>query len=129
VSDSPQLSLRYDGASYYEDWWRRVLAELGQVTTVVGLKEMSWTCNAQPSVLANALAERDQRQFQARWLGPFLHKAPDLELAKLIVQPGGAVVQAGRPLTPEEELAALREAIGEVCGPLMLQAINARAKR
>jgi hypothetical protein len=124
-----QLPLRYDETSFFEHWYRRLLRELSAVTTVVGLKEMAFACDAKASVLSNALAERDQRQFQARWLGAYLYRAPDLELARVLVEPGAVDVARTRRLTPEEELAKLREAIGEVCGPMLLQAIQQRVRR
>lgn len=129
MTDSPQLPLRYDGSGYYEDWYRRLLGELSRVTTIVGLKEMAFVCDAKASVLANALAERDQRQFQARWLGAYLAKATDLELARVLVEPAGVKLEKSRPLTPEEELARTHQAISEVCGPMIAQAIYERVKR
>lgn len=125
-----QLALPWEEGGYFGDWYRRVLLELDRVTTVVGLKEMAWSLDTQPSTLHHALTGRHDRQVQLRWLGRYLHRAPDLGLATLVVEPAGvAELARAKPRTPEEELARLREAIGEVCGPMIQQAINERARR
>lgn len=125
-----QLALPWETGSYFEDWYRRVLAELGRVATAATLKEMAWVCNTEPSTLHHALAQRGDRQFQLRWLGRFLAAAPDLDLAQIAVEPAGVEKLARtKPLTPEEELARFKNATAEVVGPMILQAINERARR
>lgn len=124
-----QLALPWDEGGYFGAWYRRVLDELNKVTTVVGLKEMAWQCDTQPSTLHHALTERNDRQFQLRWFGRYLHKAPDAALVTVAVEPAGGTFTKSKPLTPEEELAKLREVLGEVCGPMLLQAINERVRR
>lgn len=125
-----QLALPWEEGGYFADWYRRVLAELNGVTTVVGLKEMAWRCDTQPSTLHQALTGKGDRQMQLRWLGRFLGAASDLDLATVTIEPAGvAPLTRAKPKTPEEELARLREAIGEVCGPMIAQAINERVRR
>ncbi len=125
-----QLALPWEEGGYFADWYRRVLVELNEVTTVVGLKEMAWRCDTQPSTLHQALAGKTERQFQLRWFGRYVAAAHDLQLATVAIEPAGvAPLTRAKPRTPEEELARLKDAIGEVCGPMILQAINERARR
>lgn len=124
-----QLALPMERKPYYEDWYERLLAELGRITTVISLKEMSYAVDAKASTLHQALTQRDDRQFQARWLGPYLYKAPDLELVTVLTEPAGVDIAKRKPRSPEEQLAKTWQAIAKVCGPMIAQAIEEEAKR
>lgn len=123
-----QLGLRFDGRRQADADWRRVLDAIRDVVDYVGAKEVAFDLDLQPSALSNALAERD-RHPRADWIPYLIRRAPSLELARALVAPGGLDVVEPPPMTPEQELARLKETLSEVLAPELRAAIYSRAQR
>jgi hypothetical protein len=128
VDVSRQLELRPVAFAQSDVDWRRLLGEMRAVVDYVSLKQASFDLDVAPSVLANSLAERE-RYPRAEWIPYLVRKAPSLDLARALVEPAGLAVLEPPPISPEEELARLKETLNETLGPELRAAIYQRAGR
>lgn len=120
-----QLALDFDEDRAWQDD-RRLLRQMAEA---IGLKRVAIDLDVSPSQLAHALDERD-RNFPARWIRYLTRNGPlDLVreyLLRLAGQRRLRVVDAP-PMTPVEELAALKDAMSSCLGPELRQVILTKA--
>lgn len=120
-----QLELSFDADRAWDDD-RRLLRQMAEA---IGLKTCSIDLDVSPSQLAHALDERD-RNLPAKWLRYLCRHAPiDMVReygARLFGQRRLRVVDAP-PMTPTEELAALKDALSSCLGPEMRQVVLSKA--
>lgn len=117
--------------------WQRVLRALRDaIEQSIGLKEAAYLCDVAPTTFCDALAERERKVFHARWLVALLVRLPaagrEMVIAEL-ADAAGYAVQAAKPLTDAQKLAALEESIREQFGPagekVIQQHRRARSRR
>ncbi len=119
-AESNQLVMRYGDAARHRHVWERVLDEIVNVVVPhIGFKQVVYDLDVAPSTLSNALRERERSKISAEALIYFVERSPTLRLLELIAGVGDALVEARPQLTPEEELAALRDAVRRNVGPAM----------
>jgi hypothetical protein len=88
---------------------------------MVGLKQVAFDIDINPSALNHAIAERDRHYLRGEWLLYFVAKAPDSTLADLLVRPGNRETKPIAKLTPEQELTRLKSALDK--NPAIARAI------
>lgn len=119
---SEQLPL-YRANERISNQWAALLPMVRSVVDFIGLKECAWRCDTSPSMLADALAERNHRYLRVEWLLAILDAAP-VAVRETAMKPLAATVgfdiSRRRELTPEEELAALRRIVARVA-PIALE--------
>lgn len=123
---SAQLSLRPD----WDTLWHEDRRLLRAMVDAIGLKQVCFDLDVAKSLLLNALDERD-RHMQARWVAYLVATAPrELgdEWARRTAALRGLEVVEAKPVSPEQELIALKEVLTESVGPDIYRAIVAKAK-
>lgn len=88
----------------------RLLAVVRAICAVRRQKDVAYELDVQPSHLSEALAGGGGKQVQLRWLPTLARLCPDelrAELRATLLD----LVDGDAPLTPEEELARLREVV------------------
>lgn len=123
-----QLQIRYDGLRADDADWAELLSCLRETISALGLKEVAFRLDVQPSELAHALAERDRHSVKAKWLPVIARMAKDKALAEFFAEIQGMEVQPAKPVTPEEELLALKGALEECLGAELRAAVIAKAR-
>lgn len=106
-----QLGLRYDARYQSRELWDVLLSELRTIVDALGLKQVAYDLDVQPSVLAHALAERDRHYVRADWLPYLLEHAPSDRVVSLIAGWRGLEVKPRLVLTPEEKLRRIESAL------------------
>ena len=86
---------------------RRIRLEAGRVVAYVGHKQAADEMGVPESNLSHMLAGRGQRYLRVDWVPFLLRAAPDLELARALVEPAGLVVEKAPQVTVEESLLGL----------------------
>lgn len=102
--------------------WDHVLAIAKAAVAAVTLKEFAYRVDAQPSGVADALAERDRKRLAAEHLLALLTMAPEdhrRALLDAIARPLGYRVERVVPLTPSEEVAATRAYLAKMAPGLL----------
>lgn len=102
-----QLALDYGIADKARAMHRALLDILRSVVARVSLKEVAFMLDTSPSMVADALAERERKGVRLEWLPVLLGVADDgerEEILKLLADPFGFTVQRRRKLTPTERL-------------------------
>lgn len=125
----PQLALRYDGQAQAEVDWTRLRDLLREVVDFVGVKQVAFDLDIAPSSLVQALNGHDRHHVRLAWLPYLVRKAPNAAVLEFLAELRGLEVQPAKPLTPEEELAALKEALDESLGPELRTAVLAKARK
>ena len=91
---------------------RRLLDATRAAVARIGLKELAFRLDVQPSLLADALAERSHKGVRAAWLVTIIELADETDamaiLGELAAMRGLEVVKR-RTLTPEQLAAAYEE--------------------
>lgn len=102
--------------------WVAVREEAKIAVAVLTLKDFAYRCDASPSGIADALAERDQKRLAARHLVTLIDTAPpanQLALLQTIAAPAGYRVERVVPLTVEEENKKLKKLIADLAPGLL----------
>lgn len=124
-----QLALRYDGRSFYGHAWDQLRKRCREIVDYVGVKQASFDLDVAASQLLHALDERERHHVRAAWIPYFIAKDPTAEVSRILAEMGGFELQPAKPVTPEEELASLKEALERCLGPDLRAAVLANAKR
>lgn len=124
-----QLEIRYDGRSTVADLWDGIRRICREYVDVIGRKQVAFDLDVQGSQLSHALAENGRHYVRAEWLVYLLCNAPDDRLLEALAELRGCDVVARAPMTPEEELAALKDALRETVGPDVQRIVYTRAQR
>jgi hypothetical protein len=106
-----QLSLRYNDRFEHAEQWAELLDAVGEVVRAVGLKQVAYDLDQQPSVLAHALAERERHYVRAEWLPYLVAHAPSDRIVALVASWRHLEVKPRHELTPAEELRAYKSAL------------------
>jgi hypothetical protein len=124
-----QLGLSYTAPFDARLDWERVLVTVRATVDRLGVKEVAHALDVAPSTLCEALANRGTAEDKGRkrvaleWLSTILRMAGEadrLAIIEALALPVGYQVQRRRVLTPAEELAALRGALGRLA-PAVLE--------
>jgi hypothetical protein len=92
---------------------RLAVGELG------GIKELAYQVDSSPSLVSDALAERDRKRVAAEWLVTIILRAPEpaaLALLQRLADLRGCEVSRRRALTAEEKLERLQEMLRQRFG-------------
>lgn len=95
------LGLAHDGA------WHEFRRLLRAVVDFVGVKQVAYDLDVAPSILLNALEERDRHHVRADWLPYLVRKAPNDDLVTFLASLRGLDVVPRRELTDAEKLERL----------------------
>lgn len=120
-----QLPLAFAADAAGDEFLRLLRA----VVESIGLKEVAFSLDVQPSLLAHQLAGRNGNHLRATAVPWLLAHAKDDEALEFLAGLRGRETVPVRPMEPAEELAALKEALAESLGPDLLRAVTAKAKR
>lgn len=107
----------------FEGEWQQLLGLLRLEAAAIGLKDLAFTLDVQPSLISHSLAERD-RNFPAKWLLAFAVMSRTDDIAAYLAHARGLEV-VSRRLSPEEELERLWLVI-EGLGPDFAAVIKGR---
>lgn len=106
-----QLGLRYNDGYRFDEVWAELLDELRVIVATIGLKQVAYDLDVQPSALSHALAERDRHYVRADWLPYLVAKAPGDHVVELLASLRGLEVQPVRELTPAEKLERIEKVL------------------
>lgn len=105
---------------------RRLLRRMAEA---IGLQEVAYQLDVSPSQLSHALDERE-RNLPARWIRFLVARAPEDLAREYVARIAGLrkwrLVDAP-PMTPAEELSALKDALASCLGPEMRQVVLTKA--
>lgn len=108
-----QLAIDYPIDYKAHESWAKLLPVIRLAVDAVGLKTFCFYADSTPSHVCDAMAGRDRKRFGAEWLTVLLSLAPEAHkfaiLAALASGTSFDVVIKKSPLTPAQELEALRE--------------------
>lgn len=122
VAVGPQLPMFSGEPSREATHWDHVLETAKIAVAAVTLKEFSFRVDAQPSNLADAIAERDRKRLAAEHLLALITMAPEdnrIALLVAIAKPLGYRVERVLPLTPTEEIKATRDYLAKMAPGLL----------
>lgn len=125
VSVAEQLELRPIEETERQHRWFPVLQAIR--AAAVRLQDAAYALDLKPSRLANQLAQRDGHVLAAESLLYFIDQ--DAEVLRLLADVAGYTIVRKRELTPNEQLAALRDALDESLGPELRASVLAKAAR
>lgn len=123
-----QLELRPVDWALLGEQLRALLAE---VVNEIGVKEVCYDLDVDKSTLLHALQGRERHYARVDWL-PYLITRGKLaadDVVRMLAGLRSLDVRPAERVTPEEELAAIKAAIAEECGPGMRDMILRAAKR
>jgi hypothetical protein len=106
-----QLPLRYDPRFSCNEAWEGLLERVRSVVRHIGLKQVAYDLDVQPSVLAHALAERERHYLRMEWLPYFVTNDPGIELVEHIAAWRGLYVEPKHEITDEEWRARVEGAL------------------
>jgi hypothetical protein len=122
VTAPAQTSLPFRKDVAAERAWDGVLEAIrAAVGEMGGVKELAYQVDASPSLVSDALAERDRKRVAAEWLVTLLLRAPEpcaAALLQRLAELRGYEVKRRRPMTAEEKLERLTEKLRARLGPL-----------
>lgn len=126
-----QIPLEFGADARAREAWAAVLRRIREgMEATGGIKEWAYKLDVAPTLLSDALHERDRKNFQARWLAAVIVLMPEPHRKALLDElagAGGYELQPRRVLTTAEKLARLEEAVRTRLGPLgdeLLRAID-----
>jgi hypothetical protein len=105
---------------------RRLLEALRAAVAEVSIKELAFTLDISPSLLADALAERSSKGVRASWLITIIDMASDahaVEILNAIIAKRALEVGKRKTLTAEEKAERFEEKLRSL-GPVGLQLIR-----
>jgi len=102
---------------------------LREVVEHVGLKQVAYDLDMQPSLLAHMMAGRNGNRLPATAVPYLIEKAPNEEALDYLAALRYRETMPARPLEPAEELAALKDALAESLGPDLYAAVTAKARK
>lgn len=120
-----QLALRPDWGNVWQEF-RRLLRD---IVDYLGAKQVAFDLDVAPSVLSNALEERDRHRVRAEWLPYLLTQAPDDRAVEFLAALRGLECTPEKKRSPAEELHDLKAAIGDLLPLEMRQVVYQRAKK
>jgi len=107
-----QIELRYDDRWQRSERWPAVLDAIAGIVVRLGLKQVAGDLDVGPSVLSNALRERDRHALRMEWLPHLLAHDHDGALSRALMACTDRWDVTPRvELTPAQENARLRGAI------------------
>ena len=123
-----QKSLDYGARYVCEQTWQQLLKAFARTVDYVGVKEAAFELDTNRSQLSHALAERNRHSVKAEWVPYLIQAAPDHEAVQILADLRGLEVQPKKTMTPEEELAEVYRALGELA-PGLRQMVKERVGR
>lgn len=114
-----QIDLEFGPDARARECWSAVLAAMRAAIDSIGHKELAYRLDVAPSLLSEALNERERKHVQARWLPTILLLAPDPHRRAILDALAGVAgyeVTARKVLSPAEKLARLEEAVRSKLG-------------
>lgn len=109
-----QIDLEFGPDARARECWADVLTAIRAAIDSIGHKELAYRLDVAPSLLSEALNERERKHVQARWLPTILLLAPDPHRKAILDALAGAAgyeVAAKKVLSPEERLTRLEDAL------------------
>jgi hypothetical protein len=109
---SGQGSFAWRSDPHAEAAWVDLREAFRSAVAAIGLKEAAFRLDVSPSLLSDALAERDRKGLRLEWLPALLLIAPAEHAATilgLLASMRGLEVVRRKALTPEEKLERLTE--------------------
>lgn len=113
------LDLPFQRDTRAESAWLRLRKAVYEAVQAVGVKEVAYRLDVAPSLLSDALNERDRKNFQLRWVFVVLDLASDAHrrsIAAELAGYGGFDITPRKVLTAEERLARLEDALRSKLG-------------
>jgi hypothetical protein len=108
-------------------WWRKVLHAVRGAVDSIGHKELAFHLDIAPSLLSEALHERERKHFQLRWLPVVLMLSDELHRVSILsalAEPAGYDLAKRRRLTPQERLDKLESVVLNRLGSLGQQLLE-----
>jgi hypothetical protein len=124
-----QFALRFDGMGVVDGATDTLVDLLAEAVRLIGPKQCAGAFEVPEGNLSNALKGRDRHPRKLDWLPYVIINSPTLAIPEFLASLRGQVVIPERPVSPEEELVALREALGELLGPELRVALMAAVRR
>ena len=124
-----QKPLDFGDRYRYSQAWDAILEQLNRAVVNVGRKEAAYQLDTSPSVLSNALAERDRHVVRAPWLPYLTAAAPDNSIVEILAGLRGLTIAPAVELTPEQKLDRLTRALEGTLGADLVKALYERAWR
>lgn len=109
--------------------WRRFLRILAEGIDEIGTKRLAGELDEKPSVISNALAERDRHYFKTEWLLCVLELAPSTDILAALADAQDCDIVPREEIPPEERERRRKEAILRRFGPDGAAAIERDVRR
>jgi hypothetical protein len=122
-----QLALDYVAGDGHRPHWQHLRRLLREVVDFVGCKEVAYDLDVSPSALLHALDERERHHVRAEWIPYLIRRAPNDSVLEFLASLRGLELVPRKELTPEEELARLKEELAKSLGPELVRGIYTRA--
>lgn len=109
------------------DCWSRLQETVAEACALVTAKELAYRLDIAPSYLNEALHEKNNKGFRLSWLPTVLLMTTETSFDSIVGTQAalrGRTLEKRKQLTPEEELVALRAAVGRMA-PAVLQMADA----
>lgn len=116
-----QLGLKYKQDPQDAEWWESVLEAMrAGVVGMGGTKELAYLADSSPTLVSDALAERDRKRAAAEWLVLVLAHAPEDDAVAiykaLLAIRGYTLGKKKSDLTDGEKLAKVLKTLRTRCG-------------
>lgn len=108
-----QLPLRYNDRYRSLEAWQALLAEINTIVATIGLKQVAYDLDEQPSVICKALAERERHAVKAEWLPYLIEHSHSSHVIELLAGLRDLDVKPRVELSPAERLSRLDRALDE----------------
>ena len=115
------LDLPFERDARVENAWKRLRAAVYEAVQAIGVKEAAYQLDIAPSLLSDALNERDRKNFQLKWLPTILAIASDahqLAIMSELADYCGFDLVKRKKLTAEERLERLENALRSKLGKI-----------
>ena len=126
-----QVAIDFGPTESSRSSWLETLEAIKEIVSSVGLKQLAYDLDVSPSLLGDALAERDRKGVRAEWLPTLLARASDMQAEALLTAlagPRGFDVERREVLTAEEELRRLKRAIRDQLGSVGEEVLRRAAR-
>lgn len=114
IGGSLQFELEFQADSFRRNIGHRFLALLKRAVEARGLSYVAGHLDIAPSKLAHALNGTQRHPVRAEWVPIIAALAPNDDLADFLADLRGKDLVERKPLSPEEEVLAWREAVSDL---------------
>ena len=120
--DAPsQLQLRYNDRFLNSEAWDELHDELTAVVSALGLKQVAFDLDEQPSAVAHAFADRERHSVKAKWIPYLVKSSPNDRIVQVQAAWRGPETRLAHEMTPTEKLERITASLER--SPLIAEAI------